>query len=317
MVKLTLTFKQLVSYLYDEIPNKLDFELLFISKLHSKSSLLNMRLPAPIDYSLALLESVNELTFPVSSTLRKLISDYHSVASSFIIPNKHRPNMKESPQAKSFSKLKPSKTTASRSSVSEIRQPSTHKDCSTNLSAKKIKKLKKGIEDTVLNKTKLYSSCKADSCKEVCPRIACTAPLTACTHPNPHPGGVYPHVSRNVIRKIHKFGDFKLLLTLKGIPNPLNDKSSEERNDQVMEVVSAPVAEQASEVAAPTSKKRRLEETSDSQWQWVGNALRANPSDRGLLICMLKALQNSGAPQQLLSNLQRWETLSEAERKTV
>jgi len=313
-----LTFKQIVSYVYDEIPDlKDEFEQKFISLLHAKSNLMQMRMPLPIDYAQALLECSRCEAFPLSKTLVRLISDFHVNASTFIIPNKHHPNIKDSPKATPTSKPK-GKITESATSVSKRAPPACSRDGSTRLSAKKSKILTQNIKDTELKNSKLYSACKTDSCKEVCPKIVRTAPITECTHPNPHPGGVYPHVSRKVIRKVHKFKDYTALLTLDGIPNPLNVQTSA-AGSAAMDVEVARVSKMNPVTSSPVSKKRKVSEetTIESQWQWVGKALRADSNNRTTAMRIMGILNLLDAPVELKKTVQKWETLSEAERMKV
>lgn len=314
MVKLTLTFKDLVTLVKTELQDKFnEFEQMFIHKLSTKCDFMQMKTPSPVDYSSALLECIQQTNLLLSPTIKKMVSDFNDIASTFIIPNKsnrnqtspkadNKPTSSKSPKLKDFSV---SRTKVSTSSTS----------CKTQLSAKKTKLVKKFIEHTESENSKLYSSCKAENCKEICPKIVRLAPITACTHTNPHPGGHYPHVSRKVIRKIHQFKDYTALLTLPGISNPLNVQTSEAEKSKDVDMLEFPLVG-AINMSSSTSKKRKLDERTDL-WSWVGNTLRAHNEPMKILKSLLQYLVDSNAPAELRKAVQKWNTLSEAERKEV
>lgn len=316
MVKLTLTFKQLVALVKTELQDNFpEFEQTFISKIATHCDLMQMRPPAPIDYSLALLECTSILTFSLSPTIKKLVQDFHDIASTFIIPNKRALDPQTSPKATPKVNQKiPDNLKRSEHSVSQGKTStkSPLRVDSTQLSAKKTKIFKKFIEDQKSNDCKLYSSCKTSPCKEVCPKIVRIAPLTACTHPKPHPGGYYPHVSRKIVRKVHQSGEYTAILTMRGIPNPLNEQSSVAGTSE-NEVVMKELSEKNPAIASSASKKRKLDEISDSKWSWVGNTLRAN-SKFEVVQKMTFLLQTLDAPDELRKSVLKWNTLSEADR---
>lgn len=315
MVKLTLTFKQLVSLVKTELQdNYSNFENDFALILSKKCKLIEMKLPSPVDYSSALLECIQQLTFPLSPTIRKLVSDFHDIASTFIIPNKHDLNTKISPKANKLTNqyvgnkiIEPS--------VSKGKPTAPKTSCSTQLSAKKTKLFKKFIEDQKSQDCKLYSSCKTSPCKEVCPKLVRITPLTACTHKNPHPGGFYPHLTRKIVRKVHQFKDYTAVLTMKGIPNPLNEQSSAAGGSTEVTAMECSV-EKPAPTTTPGSKKRKLDEHTDSEWSWVGNALRAN-SEFAVLQNITTLLAKLDAPAELRKAVLKWNTLSEADKKMV
>lgn len=315
MVKLTLTFKQLVSLVKTELQdNYSNFEDDFALKLSRKCKLIEMRLPSPVDYSSALLECIQQLTFPLSPTIRKLVSDFHDIASTFIIPNKHDLNTKTSSKTnKNINQSVGNKTIEPSVSKGKLTAPKT--SCSTQLSAKKTKLFKKFIEDQKSQDCKLYSSCKTNPCNEVCPKLVRITPLTACTHKNPHPGGYFPHLTRKIVRKVHQFKDYTAILTIKGIPNPLNEQSSAAgRSKEVTPMECSTV--KSTPTVEPESKKRKLDEHTDSTWSWVGNTLRAT-SDLTVLRSVSSILARLDAPTELRESVHRWNTLSEADKKLV
>lgn len=303
MCKLTLNFKQLVSLVKTELAEQYEnFENKFVILLNSKCSFINMKIPTPYDYSSTLVEILSEQQFSVSTTLRQLVSDYNAIATNFIIPNKANQKTTSLKAATSLS-VKTVPPGTSKSSVS--------KSDSTQLPAKKVKMFRKLVNDIESKPDeKFYASCKTTHCREVCPLIVKSAPLTKCTHPNPHPSGYYPHVSRKIVRKIHQFKDYTVLLSMSGIPNPIAASTAQQMAPNVPKDNGGMEVEQSSSSTEVSSKKRKHDSvlTPEQDLENLKRLLRSAPGHQAPILKQFME-KYAGSTLPWVGKLKFWDSL--------
>lgn len=306
MCRLTLSFKQLVSLVKTEIPDKQnEFEQMFISILHRKSNLMTMRIPAPAEYASSLLETVQALKFDWSPTILKLVSDFHDVSAFFIIPPGKRDQIPpSSQQTKQIIIPKPGTLKAPVAKVN-----------STSLSLKKQKKFRKCITDIELKNEKFYTSCTNGSSCKVCPELVRKAPLSPCTHPNPHDGGYFPHLARKIVRKVHQFKDYTIVRSIAGTPNPfLAAEASNTGATKPTDMETDCSAKSAVSVAGG-AKKRKLP-SSEKEFEWMKHLLNTH-SDMAMLRKVLEIAKSVEAPSKIVSGLQKWFSLTAEEKEEI